>query len=93
MADLKVNAGQWNELSSEDQAELVANLREIGLLGAEENIVPDETAEALTGKGLLECIREVAEDIAGCASTSGLGLALCVAKVVRKLIRCLRDQD
>jgi hypothetical protein len=41
MADIRINADQWNAISSDEQNQITENLRVSGLLKGESRIVPD----------------------------------------------------
>ena len=47
MANIPVNAAQWNAVSREDQEKIIAAFKESKLIGSDDTIVPDPNAEAL----------------------------------------------
>ena len=92
MADIRINADQWNALSSDEQNQITENLSRNGLLKGESRIIPDPYVEAL-GEGDLRpagwippricralCDTAQTAAIAACvAETAGAGLIVCLA--------------
>jgi hypothetical protein len=90
MADIKINASEWNALSTEQQTEITAILRRAGSIGDGDKIVPDAAApeiglaaaDAIQPEGFwckLACNGAEAAAVAACAALSGPAAAVCVA--------------
>ena len=103
MAEVKVNAEQWNALSNDDQNRIVEALRETGALRDEDQVVADPDTAPFTEESTFEpmwnpikdvckmlCDSATAAAAAWCvANTGGVLLAAClaVAKVAQKECR------
>lgn len=93
MADVKINAQQWNSVSKEEQQRIENALRETGALKAGDRIVGAEDVPPFTADTELApmwnpikdvckvaCDSAAAAAVAWCtANTAGVGLAACVA--------------
>jgi hypothetical protein len=92
MAEIKINQAQWEAIDNVQQQAIVAGLREIGALQAEDTIVADADTAAVTDEsgmaplGLFSGVCKIACDVAAAAAgtwctanTAGLGLTVCLA--------------
>lgn len=89
--NIKVNAGDWSGLSSEDQEKVTRILTSTGLLQSGDNITPDPSAASATGVGTADaettafsfctiaCDIAQAAATAACAALSGPAVAVCIA--------------
>ena len=50
MAEIRVNAEQWNAIPGDEQNRIVAALREVGALNVEDQIIPDPSEAPFTEK-------------------------------------------
>lgn len=92
MANLLVNADQWNSISIEEQQKIVTGLRTVGSLKAEDNIVGDATTDPYDPDqritlewNPIKDVCKIACDVAAgtaaawcTANTVGVGFALCI---------------
>ena len=93
MANVGVNAVQWNALSDDEKSTITAAFREAKLIGADENLVADpaappyqSTSPEFMGWDPLEDLCKKGCDIAATAAagwcsanTAGVGLVACLA--------------
>lgn len=85
MADIPVNANQWNEVSESERASIVQGLRESGILKPDDNVVPSVGLDALEwdpGKDICKavCDATAGAAVAWCiANTAGVATAACIA--------------
>jgi hypothetical protein len=93
MADIKVNADQWDAISKDEQKKITEGLRSVGSIKAEDNFVADQGAPAFDADQGISILWDPLKDaknilcdaaagtaFAWCtANTAGLGLATCMA--------------
>lgn len=91
MADIRINADQWNALSSDEQNQITQNLRTNGLLKGESRVVPDPYVAAL-GENDLKPAGWVPPRVcrALCDTAQAAAVAVCVAETAGvALVACL----
>jgi len=93
MADVKVNKGQWDAVSSADQKAIIDGLRKTGALQSGDRIVTDPNVAPFDENTQMEpmwnpikdlckvaCDTAAAAGVAWCtANTAGVALAACIA--------------
>jgi len=93
MTDYRVNAEQWNAISTEDQTSIIEGLRSAGALKIGDKIIPDAKTKRASESGKIEllwnpigdacraaCDATAAAAIAWCTTyTAGAGLIACIA--------------
>ena len=89
MADIKINAGQWNGLSADHKTKITEILRGTNLLHEGDQVIADSTVAAIEGLNAgtvhpesfwcsLACNAAEAAAVAACAALSGPAAAVCV---------------
>lgn len=81
MAEIRINAEQWNSVSSTEQQKILEGLRGTGALGPEDVIVADAAAPAFTEDTVMQPMWNPIKDLckAACDTAAGMAVAWCTA--------------
>lgn len=98
MAEIRINAEQWNAVSADDQNRIIGMLRDIGALRGDDRIVGDpsidpfeEDAELFPEICKIACEAIAAAAKAAClANTTGPVLVACLAAAELAHEECLK---
>jgi hypothetical protein len=96
MADIAVSANQWNEVSADERERIVQGLRQSGILGAEDKLVPSGDIKAQGWNPIKDICKAACDVAAGTAiawctaNTGGAATALCVAAAEAAREECKR---
>ena len=95
MAEIRINADQWNSVSGEEQRRIVDELREVGCLGADDQIIPDPDVQPITADSTMEfsnpekANKDAANCRAACDGVASVGMRACAAKPFPANLLCM----